>query len=415
MAASMNGAQLPPPEPEVQHPCQQTAMAPEPTLMRRARAICLACVAGLLLVAQNGVNTNLRQHAVRAPFPAACVSFTVGLVSASLTAVVHSPRCGPTTLRQAPWYAYTGGLMGPVYVVAAILLSSRLGFAVFQLCAIAGQLTSSFVCDTLGLLRLRRRKPTVLRTLALLATMCGTVLTSTSVKVQEKSWLLVFYCASACFAGFIFPVQACVNAIMQEHVLTPFRATVVSFSGGTLVLLTISVVLTYGAGQPLVLSSGRPWMWTGGLCGATIVTCNIVGVPTLGAAAFSTIFLASQLTAAFTFDCIGAFGFPAMQVDLRRIGGVLLTVISAVYFQLQTAPPENPKCPANGSVHEDVTDGAPHEEVEGPQHRLDNPPEQSPAPKAGATHRGATPTLTMATCCGTCLTEIQVGFAVALR
>ena len=57
--------------------------------------------------------------------------------------------------RNAPWYSFTGGLLGPVYVVGAILLSQELGFSTFQLCATVGQLIAALVVDAIGLVRRR--------------------------------------------------------------------------------------------------------------------------------------------------------------------------------------------------------------------------------------------------------------------
>jgi len=304
------------------------------TASRKVLAILLASIAGVLLVVQNGVNTNLRQHAVPGSFPAACVSFSVGLVAVSCLASMHAPNCGNISLRKAPWYAYTGGLLGPVYVVCAILLANRLGFAAFQLFAITGQLTSGFLCDTVGLLHLPKRKPTVQRGVALVITVCGAAMTSAGVQQKEDLWKFGLYCVGAFVGGAVFPIQAVVNGTMQKYVLTPFRAVVVSFLGGTIILWVISGVVVASSSQPLQVSYGEPWMWTGGLCGATLITCNMIGVPTLGAAAYTTVSLASQLTTAFFFDLFGAFGFQTVDFSILRLSGVLLAISAAISFQI---------------------------------------------------------------------------------
>jgi len=229
--------------------------------------------------------------------------------------------------------------LGPVYVVAAILLSSRLGFAAFQIAAISGQLTSSLICDAVGLLHLQKRRPTARRVFAVLIAIMGASLTSSSVKVHGSPLLFVLYCAVAFSAGCIFPVQACVNRVMQDYVLTPYRAVVVSFSGGAFILMVLSLLLSTISDEPFEIASGEPWMWTGGLCGAAVVTTNVVGLPTIGAAAFMTVFLASQLTAAFVFDTLGAFDFEALEPKPLRACGVVLTIGAAISYQLQ--PPLN--------------------------------------------------------------------------
>eukprot|EP00929_Paragymnodinium_shiwhaense_P062146 TRINITY_DN31023_c0_g1_i1.p1 TRINITY_DN31023_c0_g1~~TRINITY_DN31023_c0_g1_i1.p1 ORF type:complete len:413 (-),score=59.02 TRINITY_DN31023_c0_g1_i1:95-1273(-) len=325
----------------------KTAAAVDVTPAKRALAAFCAILAGCLLVTQNGINTNLRRYVVPQPIAASLLSFFVGLVAISIVAFVHSPRLGPTTLRKAPWYAYTGGVLGPAYVLAAILLSSRLGFAAFQLLAISGQLASGLICDGIGLLGLKKRRPTCVRVFATIAAVVATALTSSGVDVDGEPGLYALYCLAAFCAGTIFPVQACVNAVMSKHLLSPFRGVVVSFAGGVVTLFVYSCVLSIVAPQPVVsdLDDAEPWMFTGGLCGAIAVTCNVVSIPILGAASYGTIFLASQLSAAFVYDTLGAFGFDAVAPTWLRVCGVLLAIASAVLYQLPVCPGGAGKAP----------------------------------------------------------------------
>jgi hypothetical protein len=94
-------------------------------------------------VCQNGINTNLRHVALGdSAFLTACVSFSIGLAAISAIAIAHGQLRGVRrdwSFRDAPWYAYLGGVVGPVYVVIAIFLAEQLGFATFQLCTICGR------------------------------------------------------------------------------------------------------------------------------------------------------------------------------------------------------------------------------------------------------------------------------------
>jgi len=287
---------------------------------------------------------------VTEPLPAALVSFSVGLITIVLVAVVHRPSLKGVRIREAPWYAYTGGLLGPVYVVTAILLSPVLGFATFQLAAITGQLFSSLIVDALGFV-VQRRKPTVGRVLALTAIVVGCALTTIGVDSEsEGGWVVkALSCALAICAGAIFPVQACVNARMTQYVLTPFRATVVSFTGGVTVLLILSAISVPISGG-MEVNPGEPWMWTGGCLGAFCVLSNAIGVPAIGAASYSAIFLAAQLSAAFVYDWIGAFGFTAVEPTLQRVTGVVLAACGAVVYQLVGRRPDALE------IHSETTD-----------------------------------------------------------
>lgn len=74
-------------------------------------------------------------------------------------------------------------------------------------------------------------------------------------------------------------------------------------------------------------------MWLGGAVGCTLVTCNVLGVPKLGAAGFTTLFLAGQLVTALLFDALGAFGFPVKSPTPSSIAGTLLAVCGAMLYQ----------------------------------------------------------------------------------
>jgi uncharacterized membrane protein YdcZ (DUF606 family) len=103
-------------------------------------------------------------------------------------------------------------------------------------------------------------------------------------------------------------MQALVNGRLIKHVLTPFRAMAITFGGGALVL-GLATPIAVAVQGPLHLSGGAAWMWLGGTCGVLIVVSNTLGVPKIGAAAFMSIFVSSQMSVAFVYDATGAFGF----------------------------------------------------------------------------------------------------------
>jgi len=304
-------------------------------------------LAGLLLVTQNGLNTSLRRAAFPNPFQTAAVSFSVGFGCVFAAAMAHRPRCNDgASLRGAPWYAYLGGPLGCCYVVAAIFLSVSLGFATFQLAATLGQLSCSLVCDAIGFLVLPKRKPTRWRLLAL-ATMCGATGMSIQGVSVEGNWLaLVGFIVLAFASGCIFPVQACINGRLVRQVKTPLRAASFSFAGGASVLWIATAITSNTAlaswpeGEPAGAGpSGTDWwMWTGGACGGFVVSAHVFGVPIIGAARFTVLFIAAQLCTSLAFDSVGAFGYDAVPPSPRRIAGVTLAIAAAAAYQLGPPP-----------------------------------------------------------------------------
>ncbi len=119
--------------------------------------VLLALAAGAGLPVQAGVNAVMARHVGR-PEWAALVNFAVGIVAlvAWLAALRLSPPPALAVLR-APWWAWTGGLLGAFYVSAIVLLTPRLGVTATLALAVAGQMAAALVLDHAGALGLALR------------------------------------------------------------------------------------------------------------------------------------------------------------------------------------------------------------------------------------------------------------------
>jgi transporter family-2 protein len=107
----------------------------------------LAALAGALLPVQAGVNAQFRTT-LGDPLAATLVSFLIG--SAALGVVMLGARIplqlGPA-LGGAPWWHWTGGILGAVYVALIIVLAPRLGAAALIAAVVAGQMLASLALD----------------------------------------------------------------------------------------------------------------------------------------------------------------------------------------------------------------------------------------------------------------------------
>lgn len=119
--------------------------------------VLVALAAGAGLPVQAGVNAAMARHVGR-PEWAALVNFAVGIVAlgAWLFALRLAPPPALAVLR-APWWAWTGGLLGAFYVSAIVLLTPRLGVAATLALAVAGQMVAALVLDHAGALGLELR------------------------------------------------------------------------------------------------------------------------------------------------------------------------------------------------------------------------------------------------------------------
>jgi transporter family-2 protein len=122
--------------------------------------VLVALAAGAGLPVQAGVNAAMARHVGR-PEWAAFVNFAVGIVA--LGAWLVALRLAPPpalAVGRAPWWAWTGGLLGAFYVSAVVMLTPRLGVAATLGLAVAGQMLAALAMDQLGALGLELRPMT---------------------------------------------------------------------------------------------------------------------------------------------------------------------------------------------------------------------------------------------------------------
>ena len=117
----------------------------------------LAGLAGAGLVVQQALNANLR-IALSSTVWSGFASYFVGLVCMTLFALaVRDPIPPAATVGRLPWYIWTGGAFGALYIALATVLVPRLGAATFVALLVAGQMLASVAIDQFGWFGLAQR------------------------------------------------------------------------------------------------------------------------------------------------------------------------------------------------------------------------------------------------------------------
>lgn len=119
--------------------------------MSRGLAVLMGVGAGALVGMQAPINARLGKTV--GSLQAATFSFLVG--TAVLLLIAAFVRGGLTSLglvREVPWWALVGGLLGAVYVTVALVIVRTLGASGLTAVAITGQLAISVAIDRFGLL-----------------------------------------------------------------------------------------------------------------------------------------------------------------------------------------------------------------------------------------------------------------------
>ncbi|WP_068505110.1 DMT family transporter [Paenibacillus kribbensis] len=110
-----------------------------------------ALLAGMALPTQFSVNSQLRA-VVGSPITASAISFTVGAVSLIMISFFTKGSFVKKEWFEAPWWMWTGGLLGAFYVLATTILMPRIGVAATVGYVLAGQVIISIIIDHFGLI-----------------------------------------------------------------------------------------------------------------------------------------------------------------------------------------------------------------------------------------------------------------------
>jgi transporter family-2 protein len=109
-----------------------------------------ALAAGAMLPIQFGINAQLASW-LGSSIRAALVSFVVGALALAIVTVAVArdwPAAG--RIADAPWWVWTGGLLGAFYVLGSIVAAPRLGAVTLVSVILAGQALASLAADHYG-------------------------------------------------------------------------------------------------------------------------------------------------------------------------------------------------------------------------------------------------------------------------
>ena len=139
--------------------------------------IALAVLAGAALPIQAAVNGQLR-GLVGSPVLTSLISFSMGTL---VLAIIHFVALGgglpsfATLARTSPWM-WLGGPLGTLFVLAAILVTPKIGAASMIALVITGQLCMALVLDHFGWIGLPGREVGVMRLLGAALLVVGALL-----------------------------------------------------------------------------------------------------------------------------------------------------------------------------------------------------------------------------------------------
>jgi transporter family-2 protein len=138
--------------------------------------ILLTVAAGASIVFQQVLNTNLRFE-LNSAIWSGVVSYAVGLACMVLIAIaLRDPIPSAAVAGRIPWWAWSGGLFGAVFIGLAVVLVPQLGAATFIALLVTGQMLASVAFDHYGVMGLAQRSVDVPRLIGVALLIAGVVL-----------------------------------------------------------------------------------------------------------------------------------------------------------------------------------------------------------------------------------------------
>ena len=111
--------------------------------------VVVAVVAGAGLALQVMINAQLRVVAGSVLW-AALIQFGVGMVGIAAVLVAVREPLATASLARAPWWIWSGGLIGGAYIILSLVIVPRLGAALLLASIVVGQLLASMAIDHYG-------------------------------------------------------------------------------------------------------------------------------------------------------------------------------------------------------------------------------------------------------------------------
>ena len=111
-------------------------------------AVFMGCVAGAIVGVQRAMNGQINEHSHQS-FTTSLLNFIMGttflVIFLSILVLINSEELVP--LPAGPWWIYTGGVIGVIYIAFTSTIVQHLGVLTFTLFSVGGQLVGSLLID----------------------------------------------------------------------------------------------------------------------------------------------------------------------------------------------------------------------------------------------------------------------------
>lgn len=295
--------------------------------------LALGVAAGALIPVQTAVNSRLARH-LGAVLAASLVSFAVGTAALALL-VVATGTAVPwaATAAAQPWWVWTGGVCGLVFLTLNIVLMPRIGASATVVLPLVGQVLGGLVIDLTGAFGTTQRSLNAARVIGILLVVVGAVAVNWQRRAPgtPRGRAVAVLWVAGVLAGSLGAIQTTVNGRLGQAMGSALAAALVSFLIGTAGLVLVNLV---GRIRPAGRGRVPAWVFSGGLLGATFVLVNALNAPVLGTSLAVSSALLGQIVMGLVLDHRGWFGIPPRAASARRLVGAGLVLAGVLLVRL---------------------------------------------------------------------------------
>lgn len=146
-------------------------------MRRMDLAVMLVAVGlGASVGVQPVINARLGNFAGNPALAALMSTLTSTTILLIYVLIIRPELPAMAVLRSGPWWMWTGGLIGAVYVAVSLNIAQRLGATTLVAVILVGQMIAALIVDHFGLLGLAEHPISPLRILGVLLLVAGVVL-----------------------------------------------------------------------------------------------------------------------------------------------------------------------------------------------------------------------------------------------
>ena len=128
--------------------------------------------------------------------------------------------------------------------------------------------------------------------------------------------------------GVMTPIQTAANSRLRQSVVSPFVASLVSFTVGTLYLSVATLLQENPFAVGMETFSRLPWWaWLGGVCGLYGLTVNIVIFPKLGSVQTALMPMLGQMGMGMLIDHFGWFRSTVYPLTMLRVAALAVILV----------------------------------------------------------------------------------------